>query len=623
MATLSDIVGLLEGWYPPDTADEHDAVGLVHGDPGQAVGKVLFAVDPTIEVAQEAASWGADLLVVHHPLFLRGVHGFAETTPKGRTLATLVRAGCALFTAHTNADRAEPGVSDAMATALGLTNVRPLRAEGTPLDKLTVYVPEADAERVRGALSEAGAGRIGDYESASFTSPGEGRFRPLEGARPAVGRVGDLEVVGEARIEVVLDRRRRAEVIAAMLVAHPYETPAWDIVELADGGTASTGAGRVGDVEPTTLRDFSAYVATSLPQTVRGVLVSGDPDRVVRRVAVAGGAGDFLLGDALGSGADVFVTSDLRHHPATEFVEKGGPALVDVAHWAAEWTWLPHVEARLVAGSRYGGDPREHPVHRRLDVPRLIRGDTLKADPAAQLTLLDLQVLDSRADLLRYQRGTLPEHDDLAALTMTRRDLDDQARDARILVDDLTAEQTKVDADVEQVKTRRDRDRTRMDQGLVSNPKDLERMQHEMESLERRITSLEDEELEVMARLEDAQRSLDELTAQLADADARNAKLEEARDARYAEIDAELARLAEQRGPVAAGVPDDLTALYDRLRAAKNGVGAAALRARQCTGCMLSLDNAEVGKLRAAAEDEVLRCEECQRILVRTEESGL
>ena len=262
-------------------------------------------------------------------------------------------------------------------------------------------------------------------------------------------------------------------------------------------------------------------------------------------------------------------------------------------------------------------------MHRRLDVPHLIRGDTLKADPAAQLTLLDLQELDSRADLLRHQRGTLPEHDDLAALTMTRRDLDDQARDARILVDDLTAEQTKVDADVEQVKTRRDRDRTRMDQGLVSNPKDLERMQHEMESLERRITSLEDEELEVMARLEDAQRSLDELTAQLADADARNAKLEEARDARFAEIDAELTRLAEQRGAVAAGVPDDLTALYDRLRASKNGVGAAALRARQCGGCMLTLDNAEVGKLRAAAEDEVLRCEECQRILVRTEESGL
>ena len=144
-----------------------------------------------------------------------------------------------------------------------------------------------------------------------------------------------------------------------------------------------------------------------------------------------------------------------------------------------------------------------------------------------------------------------------------------------------------------------------------------------MESLERRITTLEDEELEVMARLEDAQRGLAELTHQLGESDARRTRLEKARDARYAEIDAELAELAARRGPVAEAVPADLMALYDRLRAAKNGVGAAALRARQCSGCMLSLDNAEVGRFRAAADDEVLRCEECQRILVRTEESGL
>ena len=348
MPRLSDVVDLVHGWYPLDTADEHDAVGLVYGDPGQEVGKVLFAVDPTIETAQEAADWGADLMVVHHPLFLRGVHGFAETTPKGRTLATLVRAGTALLTAHTNADRAYPGVSDAMAEALGLTDVVPLRPMGDPLDKLTVYVPTADADRMRGALAEAGAGRIGDYGEASFSTPGEGRFRPLEGASPSIGRVGDLEVVGEERVEVVLDRRLRTTVVRAMLAAHPYETPAWDVVELADAGTAPTGAGRVGDVEATTLAQFADAVHRRLPETPRPVLVAGDPDRAVRRVAVAGGAGDFLLGDATGSGADVFVTSDLRHHPATEFVEKGGPALVDVSHWAAEWTWLPQVEARLV-----------------------------------------------------------------------------------------------------------------------------------------------------------------------------------------------------------------------------------------------------------------------------------
>jgi uncharacterized protein len=239
------------------------------------------------------------------------------------------------------------------------------------------------------------------------------------------------------------------------------------------------------------------------------------------------------------------------------------------------------------------------------------------------LKLLDLQELDSRAALLRHQRGTLPEHEDLAAVTMTRQDLGDQARDVRIVVDDLTVEQAKVDADVEQVRTRRDRDRSRMDQGLISNPKDLERMQHEMTSLERRISSLEDDELEVMERLEQAQKKLDELTTQLADAEARNGRLEEARDARFVEIDAELGALEAQRGPIVEGLPADLLALYDRLRAAKDGVGASEIRARQCGGCMLGLDNAELGVIRAAGSDEVIRCENCQRILVRTSESGL
>ncbi len=349
MPTLSEVVDLLHRWYPPDTADEWDAVGLVYGDPAQAVSKVLFAVDPTIEVAREAAEWGADLLVVHHPLFLRGVHGFAETTPKGRTLGVLARAGCALLTAHTNADGAEQGVSEAFASALGLTNLRPLRPQGDAVDKLTVYVPVSDADRLRAALAEAGAGVIGAYEAASFSSQGEGRFRPTEGANPTIGEVGRLEVVEEERVEVVLDRRRRAHVVRAMLAAHPYETPAWDVVELADTGNPLTGAGRVGDVEPTTLGEFVAQVGSALPRTSRGVLASGDPARIVRRVAVAGGAGDFLLGDAISAGVDVYVTSDLRHHPAAEFVEKGGPALVDVSHWAAEWTWLPPVSARLVA----------------------------------------------------------------------------------------------------------------------------------------------------------------------------------------------------------------------------------------------------------------------------------
>ena len=191
------------------------------------------------------------------------------------------------------------------------------------------------------------------------------------------------------------------------------------------------------------------------------------------------------------------------------------------------------------------------------------------------------------------------------------------------MVDDLVVEQRKVDADVEQVKARRVRDRDRMDQGLITNPKDLERMQHELQSLERRITSLEDDELEVMARLEDAQRNLDTLTAQVAEADERLAALATARDEKLAEIDAALTEVAAERSTAAEGMPEDLMALYEKLRAQKGGVGAAALHQRRCTGCQLGIDAAELGVIKKAPSDEVIRCEECSRILVRTSESGL
>ncbi len=236
---------------------------------------------------------------------------------------------------------------------------------------------------------------------------------------------------------------------------------------------------------------------------------------------------------------------------------------------------------------------------------------------------MEVQDLDARADQLRHQRSHLPEIAEIAALEQTRTALDNQVRDARIVVDDLSREQRKVDADVEQVKARRQRDRDRMDQGLITNPKDLERMQHELASLERRISSLEDDELEVMARQEDAQRELDSLTAQLEAAEARLATLVEARDEKVAALDDQLTEVERDRGPAVEGMPEDLLALYERLRQQKGGVGAAALRARECGGCRLTLDNAELAVIRSAPSDQVIRCEECQRILVRTPESGL
>ena len=352
MPSLADVVDLLHAWYPPGTADSWDAVGLVAGDPSAEVAKVAFAVDPTIEVAREAVEWGADLLVVHHPLFLTPVSSVAATTPKGRTLHTLASGGCALLTAHTNADQAESGVSESLALALGLRDLVPIRpAASGARDKIVVFVPAGSAEAVRAALADAGAGRLGDYDSCSWSATGEGRFRPLDGASPAIGQVGELEVVEEVRVEAVVPRGRRTAAVRALLAAHPYEEPAFDVVPLADPGLATTGTGRIGTVGATTLEEFARRVSGALPATAHGVRVAGAPDRPVRKVAVCGGAGDFLLDELAGSDVDAYVTSDLRHHRAGEFLEHDGPALVDVAHWAAEWTWLPVVEARLRAAT--------------------------------------------------------------------------------------------------------------------------------------------------------------------------------------------------------------------------------------------------------------------------------
>lgn len=217
----------------------------------------------------------------------------------------------------------------------------------------------------------------------------------------------------------------------------------------------------------------------------------------------------------------------------------------------------------------------------------------------------------------------MPEHAVLTELATTRADLDARVRDLRIVVDDTTAEQTKADADVEQVRARRERDQQRMDAGLIANPKDLERMQHELVSLAKRISDLEDVEIEVMERLETAQTELDATTAELEATQERIVVAQTSRDAGLAEIDAEVAEVSARREALAADLPADLLALYDKLRAAKGGVGASELRARRCGGCQLDITAADLAVIVKAPADEVVRCEECQRILVRTAESGI
>jgi dinuclear metal center YbgI/SA1388 family protein len=371
-ATVGDVLAALEAAYPPALAADWDAVGLVCGDPAEPVSAVLFAVDPVPETVEEAVAGGAQLLVSHHPLLLRGVHGIGADTPKGALLHRLVRAGTALFTAHTNADSADPGVSDALAAALGLDVTGPLvGVPAAPLDKIVTFVPVGPAiTAVHDALSAAGAGNVGNYSHCSFATAGTGQFKPLAGARPTIGSVGKLERVAETRLEMVLPRGRRAAVVAALRAAHPYEEPAFDVLEQADLPSAR-GLGRIGTLPaPEPLAAFTERVAAALPATAWGVRAAGDPERMIETVAVCGGAGDSALGAATAAGVDAYVTADLRHHPAAEHLLAGTvgaptPALVDVAHWASEWPWC--AQAADVVRARLGGAVDVRVSRRRTD----------------------------------------------------------------------------------------------------------------------------------------------------------------------------------------------------------------------------------------------------------------
>lgn len=351
-ARLADVIAALDEAYPPWLAESWDSVGLVCGDPDDVLESVTVAVDATPAVVDEVPE--RSLLLAHHPLLLRGVDTVAANTPKGALVHRLIRSGRSLFTAHTNADSASPGVSDALARALGLTVEAALEPRPAPagLDKWVIYVPAENSEAVQAAVFEAGAGQIGDYSHCSWSVGGIGQFLPHEGASPAVGSVGAVERLAEDRFEVVAPARLRSAVLAAMRAAHPYEEPAFDVFAMAPL-PSDAGLGRIGTLQhPEPLRDFVFRVSTALPATAWGVRATGDPDLSVSRVAVCGGAGDSLLTAAAGAGVQAYVTADLRHHPADEHARSSNVALIDVAHWATEFPWCE--QAAELLRSRFG-----------------------------------------------------------------------------------------------------------------------------------------------------------------------------------------------------------------------------------------------------------------------------
>ncbi len=347
------IMAAMEELAPAHLAADWDNVGLLVGSPDQDVSRVLVALDVTPAVAEAAATGGIDLIIAHHPLIFKALTSLRTDRPIGRTLAALVRAGAAVFAAHTNLDAADGGVNDILASKLGLTALRPLSADyRESLLKIVVFVPESHAEAVRQAMAAAGAGHIGNYSHCTFQASGTGTFLPLAGTNPFIGQTGKLEYVAEFRLETIVPAGQADKVVQAMLAAHPYEEVAYDLYRLENAGR-DHGVGRVGElVRPLALGDFASLVKSALKiDTVR---LSGPGARQVKTVAVCGGAGAGLFAEAVRSGADVLVTGDVKYHEALE-AAACGLTIIDAGHFASERPVLEAVAARLAGCAAAGG----------------------------------------------------------------------------------------------------------------------------------------------------------------------------------------------------------------------------------------------------------------------------
>ncbi|MEX1179078.1 MAG: Nif3-like dinuclear metal center hexameric protein [Nitriliruptor sp.] len=352
--TVGGWLALVHDRYPPADASSWDNVGLQVGDPTWPVARVLVCLDVTGAVIDEAAEVPGTLVLAHHPLLFRPLSQLTPDTAPGRTALHAATARVAVAAAHTNLDVARDGAgtSDPVADVLGLVARRPLTTELREAGrvKLVTFVPEAHVEAVLDALAEAGAGRIGGYERCAFRVRGQGTFRPGPGTQPFSGRVGEVALEDEVRVEMELPRRRVGAAVGALQAAHPYEEVAYDLVPLLDGG--EVGFGVVGELPgPVALGDVAELLRTGLPAP--HLRVAGDRARTVRTVATVGGAGDGLIGAALGAGADLYVTGDLRHHVTLDALEQG-LALIDAGHHATEVAALPAWIDRLrgAAGER-------------------------------------------------------------------------------------------------------------------------------------------------------------------------------------------------------------------------------------------------------------------------------
>ena len=361
MTTVADCLSAIDRLAPFRLAEQWDNVGLVLGDRRQEVRRVLVSLDLSDAVCDEAAEVGADLHFTHHPPLFKNVERMTADTSAGRLALRVLNDRRSLIAAHTNLDAARGGLCDILAGMAGMQDLpaggNAPAGEGTrPLQqsppawryKVVVFVPPEAMEAVRAAAFAAGAGRIGHYTECSFSAEGEGTFLPGDAAHPAVGRKGARSTVRERRIEMLIDDRRIGAVAAAIKHAHPYEEPAIDVYPL-HGAASGVGVGRVGRLaRPSPLGDLADRVRQALGLATIGV--AGDPGRVVERVALVTGSGSGVLEAVFESGAQVYLTGELKYHEVEDLAARGVSAILG-GHYRTERipldAWTPRLAAEL------------------------------------------------------------------------------------------------------------------------------------------------------------------------------------------------------------------------------------------------------------------------------------
>ena len=335
MVKCQVIMDAMERIAPRKLAEDWDNPGLLVGSPAQEVNHVYVCLDVSEAVIDAVIAQGADMIISHHPLIFRVMKQLRTDLPLGRMLQRLMENHIAVYAAHTNLDIAPGGVNDVLARLLGLGDIQDFVVTGEEeLEKLAVYVPRDYAEQVREAVTRAGAGAIGNYSCCTFNTSGQGTFLPSEDTHPFIGKPGQLEQVDEVRIETILPAALERKIVRAMLRAHPYEEPAYDLYPLKNKGKSSS-LGRVGILPvPQRAEDFAGQVCAALDAGHVRLVKAGE--RLVRKVALCSGSGAEFIGKASFLGADAYITGDVKYHDAQQAAALG-MHVIDAGHFATEF----------------------------------------------------------------------------------------------------------------------------------------------------------------------------------------------------------------------------------------------------------------------------------------------